>query len=47
MPKAIWNGKVLAESDQTVVVEGLTHRALWTSAPLHTGGRVLKPKRLK
>jgi uncharacterized protein (DUF427 family) len=22
MPSAIWNGKVLAESDQTVVVEG-------------------------
>lgn len=22
MPKAIWNGKVLAESDQTIMVEG-------------------------
>ena len=22
MPKAIWNGKVIAESDQTEVVEG-------------------------
>jgi uncharacterized protein (DUF427 family) len=22
MPKAIWNGRVLAESDQTIVVEG-------------------------
>jgi uncharacterized protein (DUF427 family) len=43
MPKAIWNGAVLAESDATVVVEGnhyfppdSVHWEFFTESPTHT-----------
>jgi len=43
MPKAIWNGAVIAESDQTVVVEGnhyfpreAVKREYLTESPTHT-----------
>ncbi len=43
MPKAIWNGTVLAESDDTIVVEGnhyfppdSINRELLTDSPTHT-----------
>jgi uncharacterized protein (DUF427 family) len=43
MPKAIWNGAVLAESERTVVVEGnhyfppeAVHRQYLQDSPTHT-----------
>ena len=43
MPKAVWNGAVLAESDQTIVVEGnhyfppaALHREFFNETPTHT-----------
>ncbi len=43
MPKAIWNGAVLAESDQTIVVEGnhyfppdSLHKEFFTDTQTHT-----------
>ncbi len=43
MPKAIWNGAVLAESDQTIVVEGnhyfppdSIHKEYFTETASHT-----------
>jgi uncharacterized protein (DUF427 family) len=43
MPKAIWNGVVLAESDQTIVVEGnhyfppdSVHKEYFTETRSHT-----------
>ena len=42
MPKAVWNGAVLAESDQTIVVEGnhyfppdSLHKEYFTETPTH------------
>ncbi len=43
MPKAIWNGKVLAESDKTIVVEGnhyfppdAVNKEFFKDSPTHT-----------
>src|SRR5260370_3625804 len=43
MPKAIWNGAVLAESDQTIVVEGnhyfppeSIHKEYFNATPTHS-----------